>query len=146
MTTGKAIALTRWTFASKVAFYFFVCFFKYKFIYFNWSLITLQYCIGSAIHQHESITGIHVFPSPNPSPSSLPVPSLWVVPLHQPQASSILHWTWTGNSFYIWYYTCFNVILPNHPTLSLTHRIQKSVLYICASFAVSLTGLSLPSF
>ena len=33
-------------------------FFKYKFIYFNWRLITLQYCIGFAIHQHESATGI----------------------------------------------------------------------------------------
>jgi len=28
-------------------------FLKYKFIYFNWRLITLQYCIGFAIHQHE---------------------------------------------------------------------------------------------
>ena len=27
---------------------------KSKFIYFNWRLITLQYCIGFAIHQHES--------------------------------------------------------------------------------------------
>ena len=33
-------------------------FFKYKFIYFNWRLITLQYCIGFAIHQHESAAGI----------------------------------------------------------------------------------------
>ena len=29
-------------------------FLKYKFIYFNWRPITLQYCIGFAIHQHES--------------------------------------------------------------------------------------------
>ena len=35
-----------------------------------------------------------------------------------------------GDSFLIWYYTCFNAIFPNHPTFSLSHRIQKSVLYI----------------
>ena len=68
-----------------------------------------------AIHQHESATGVHVFPILNPSPTSLPIPSLWVIPVHQPQASCILHRTWTGNSFLIWYYTCFNVILPSHP-------------------------------
>ena len=119
---------------------------KYKFIYFNWSLITLQYCIGFAIHQHESITGIHVFPILNPLPSSLPVPSHWVIPVHWPQASSIRHWIWTGDSFHIRYYTCFNAILPTYPTLSLSYRVQKTVLYICVSFAVSHTGLSLPSF
>ena len=48
----------------------------------------------------------------NPPPSSLPIPSLWVVPVHQPQASSIVHRTWTGDSFHTWYYTCFNAILP----------------------------------
>ena len=32
---------------------------KYKFIYFNWRLITLQYCIDFAIHQHESAMGVH---------------------------------------------------------------------------------------
>ena len=42
------------------------------------------------------------------------------------------HWTWTGNSFHIWYYSCFNAILPNHPTLSLSHRAHKTVLYISA--------------
>ena len=65
---------------------------------------------------------------------------------HQPRASYIMHRTWTGDLFHIWYYTCFNAILPNHPTLTLSHRIQKTVLYICVSFAVSHTGLSLPSF
>ena len=108
--------------------------------------LTLQYCIGFAIHQHESTTGVHVFPMLKPPPTSLPIQSLWVIPVHQPQASSIVHWTWTGDSFHIWYYTCFNAILPNHPTLSLSQRVQKTVLYISVSFAVSYTGLLLPSF
>ena len=79
--------------------------------------------------------GVHVFPILNPSPTSLPVPSLWVIPVHQPQASCILHQNWTGDSFLTWYYTCFNAILPNHPTLSLSHRVQKTVLY---TYTVSL--------
>ena len=44
--------------------------------------------------------------------------------------------------FHIW----FNAILPNHLTLSLSHRVQKTVLYISVSFAVSYAGLLLPSF
>ena len=36
-----------------------------KFFFF----LTLQYCIGFAIYQHESATGIHMFPILNPPPS-----------------------------------------------------------------------------
>ena len=67
----------------------------------------------------------------NPPPTSLPIPSLWVIPVHQPQASCILHRTWTGDLFLIWYYTCFNAILPNHPTLSLSHRVQNCSIHLC---------------
>jgi len=125
----------------KYVFSFFIIF-LYILLYF----LILKYCIGFAIYQHESTTGIHGLPILNPPASSLPIPSLWVVPVHQPQTSSIVHQTWIGNSFHIWYYTCFNAILPNHPTFSLSHRVQKTVLYISVSFAVLYTGLLLPSF
>ena len=118
----------------------------WRFLLFFYYYLTLQYCIGFAIYQPESATGIHVFPILNPTPTYLPIPTLWVIPVHQPWASSIMHRTWTGDSFHIWYYTCVNAILPNHPTLSLSHRVQKTVIYVCVSFAVSHTELSLPLF
>ena len=51
-----------------------------KFIYFNWRLVTLQYCSGFAIHWHESAMSIHVFPIVNP---------LNPIPLGCPQAPAL---------------------------------------------------------
>ena len=39
-----------------------------------------------------------------------------------------------------------HTVLSNHPTLTFSHRVQKSVLYICVSIAVLHIGSLLPSF
>ena len=129
-----------------------VFFFKFTvilFIYFSFLkflfllYFTLQYCTVFAIHQYESAMGVHMFPILNPPPTSLPIPSLWVIPVHQPQASCILHQTWTGDSFHIWYYTCFSAILPSHPTFTLSPRVQKTVYLLLSYTSVGYTTVSL---
>ena len=117
---------------------YFILFFSSSFFLIFFYFYTLQNCISFAKYQNESATGIHVFPILNPTPSSLPTPSLWVVPVHQPQASSIVHRTWTGNSLHTWYFTCFNAILPNLPTLSLSNRVHR-LFYTSVSLLLSRT-------
>ena len=64
--------------------------FIFSFIYISWRLITLQHCSGFAIGCYESAMDLHVLPILNPPPSSLPIPSLWVIPVHQPWAPCLM--------------------------------------------------------
>ena len=93
------------------------------------------------MHQHESAMGVHEFPILNPPPHT--------ISLGDPSApaSSILYpasnLDWHFITYMILY--MFQCYLLNHPTLAFSHRVQKSVLYICVFFAVSHIGSSLPS-
>ena len=67
-----------------------------------------------------------MFPILNPPSSSLPIPSLWVVPVHQPRASSIMHRTWTGDSFIydiIHISLPFSLIIPPSPSPTESKRL-----------------------
>ena len=73
---------------------------------------------------------------PHPeAPSHLPPRT---IPLGQPSAPALsiqyhasnLDWRFISH---MTHYTCFSAILPHHPTLALSHRVQKTVLYICVS-------------
>ena len=64
-----------------------------------------------------------MFPILNPPPSSLPITSLWVVPVHQPQASSIVHRTWTDNSFLFFFIHC--VLFPDFLSVPMSFFLSE---------------------
>ena len=84
----------------------YIYFLKFYFIiflifYFNWRLITLQYC-GCFCHTSTWINQGCACVSHSWDPSHLPQhPSLWVVPEHQLWLPYFMHWTCTSHLFYI---------------------------------------------
>ena len=97
---NQIIQLERQVLLRGEQFYLFIYFVHFKKNFLFLLYFTLQYCIGFAIHWHESTTGEHEFPNMNPPPTSHPISSLWIIPMHQPQASCILHQT--GDLFLTW--------------------------------------------
>ena len=70
------------------------------FFFFLFFFFALQYCIGFAIHQHESAMG-SCSRVPHPEPLSH-LPPRTIPPGHpSAPAPSILYRTWTGDSFLI---------------------------------------------
>ena len=61
-------------------------FFFFSFNFISWRLINLQYCSGFCHTLTWISHGFTCIPHPNPLPTSLPIPSLWVFPVHKPWA------------------------------------------------------------
>ena len=119
------MCLLRWAFILFYLFYF-------SFIFISWRLITLQSCSGFCIHWHESAMDLHVFPFLIPLHTSLPIPSLWVLPVHQAWAlvsclQPGLVICFTLDNIHVSMLFSWNI--PPSPS----PRVQKSVLYICVS-------------
>ena len=120
-----------------------VCFFL---IYFNWRLITLQYCHGFC-HTFTWINhGCTFVPHPDPPFHLPPHP----IPQGHPSAPALstmshtlnLDW-WSITHMIIYMFQSYSL---KHPTIVFSNRVEKFVLYICVSFVVSHIGSSLPSF
>ena len=85
-----------------------------------------------AIHWHESAMGVHPECPSHLPPQPNPLGCLRALALGAPLQASNLHWS----SLLHMVIYMFHAILSNHPTLAFSHSVQKSVLYICVSFAV----------
>ena len=126
--------------------YFFMLLIFFPFIFISWRLITLQYCSGFCHALTWISHGFTCVPHPEPPPASLLIPSLWVIPVHQPQAlvSCIqpgLAICFTLDNIHV--SMLFSQIIPPSPS----PIESKSLFYfICVSFSVLHIGLSLLSF
>ena len=75
-------------------------------------------------------------PFPLKLPTHLPThPPLWVVTELQSWVPCVIQEIPSGYLLYMWQCICFNATLSNHPTYSLPHCVQNSVLYVCISTA-----------
>ena len=97
-----------------------------------------------AIYSHESAMGVHVFPILTLPPTSLPIPSLRVIPVHQP-LSTLFHalnldW-WSISHMIIYMFQCYSLksthphLLPQSPEVCSLHLC----LFCCLAYRVIVT-------
>ena len=88
---------------------------------FFFNLFINLFVVNFVIHWNK--TGFTCVPHPDP-PSHLPHNPL---PVGFPSApgprACLMHPTWAGDLFHPRYYTCFDVVLLKHPTLTFSHRV-----------------------
>ena len=102
-------------------------------IYFNWRLITLQYCIGfwytltwishkcTGVPQPRTPSHLPPHPIPQGCPSALTLSALF----------HAMNLDWSSISHMV-IYICFNASLSNNFILTFSYRVQKAVhLYLC---------------
>ena len=120
-------------------------FFFFPFIFISWRLITLQYFNGFCHTLTWISHGFTCVPHPIPPPTSLSIPSLWVILVHQPWALVSCIQPGLAICFTLDSILVSMLFSQNIPPLP-SPRVWKSVLYICVSFSVLHMGLLLPSF
>ena len=139
---------TELTFSTNCPFYFLFFDLALTFIFFIFIFYLIFISSGFCNTLKWNSHGFTCVPHPDP-PSYLPPHPLPLgFPIAPGPSTCLMHPTWAGNLFHPWQYTCFDAVLLKHPTLAFSHRVQKSVLYICVFFFFSVLhiGLSLTYF
>ena len=120
-------------------FSFFLIFYFLKSILIGgWLLYNIV--VGFAIHSHESAMGVHVIPVLTLPPTSLPIPSLRVIPVHQPWAPCLMDWRSVSHMI-IYMFQCYSLksshphLLPESPTVCSLHLC----LFCCPAYRVIVT-------
>ena len=127
---------------SVISSFFFFFFFEILFIYLFYFTLLYWFCHTSTWIRH----GCTCVPNPEPSshlpPHTIPLghPSALAPSILYPASNLVLGIRFLYDIIHV--SMSFSQIIPPSPS----PRVQKTVLYICVSFALSLTGLSLPSF